>query len=266
MIPFRVPRSARFALVVVAAATAGLAACATPPKSGDPTTTGSIPSTSPTDLQGTIAEWTERYRQKPDDVGVAMSFAAALRADGRTAQAVEVLQRAMLAANGDPVVASAYGKALAENGDFAQALKVIREANPPQTPDWRLTSAEGAIQDQLGNPAEARRLYGEALKMAPGEPSVLNNLGLSYLLTNELGKAEATLRQAVQSPRADGRIRQNLALAIGLSGRFEEARRVATAELPRDEAEANIAYLRSMLSQPDTWKQIRAADRKPKAG
>ncbi|TBW39219.1 tetratricopeptide repeat protein [Siculibacillus lacustris] len=259
------PRSSRLLLALALVAATGLAGCATPRRTDDPATTGSI-GTAPQDDRATMEAWTARYRERPDDPSVAMNFAAALRADGRFAQAVEVLQKTMLQAPGDTGVAAAYGKALAENGDFAEALKVIRAANPPRTPDWRLTSAEGAIQDQLGNTAEARRLYGEALKMVPDEPSVLNNLGLSFVFTNELAKAEATLRRAAQNPRADSRVRQNLALVIGLAGRFDEARRVATAELPPDEAEANIAYLKAMLSQPDTWKQIRAADRKPAAG
>jgi Flp pilus assembly protein TadD len=143
---------------------------------------------------------------------------------------------------------------------------VVRAANSPRTPDWRLTSAEGAIQDQLGNSAEARRLYQEALKLAPDEPTVLNNLGLSYVFTNELAKAETTLRRAVASPRADSRVRQNLALVVGLQGRFDEADRLAAAELPPEEAKANVAYLRGLLSQPDTWKQLKQADKKSSAG
>jgi Flp pilus assembly protein TadD len=45
-------------------------------------------------------------------------------------------------------------------------------------------------------------------------------------------------------------VRQNLALAVGLQGRFEEARDIASRDLPPDTVEANLTYLRSMLSQP----------------
>jgi len=64
------------------------------------------------------------------------------------------------------------------------------------------------------------------------------------------------LRKAVAHPRADGRVRQNLALVVGLQGRFEEAERLVSADLPPAEAQANVAYLREMLAQPNTWKQI----------
>ena len=90
-------------------------------------------------------------------------------------------------------------------------------------------------------------------------------LGLSFMLTNDLKNAEATLRRAAASPRADSRIRQNLALALGLEGKFPEAEQVARSELSPDQAEANVAYLKGMLSQQNTWRQIKQqSDMPPK--
>jgi len=89
------------------------------------------------------------------------------------------------------------------------------------------------------------------LKVVPEEPSVLSNLGLSYMLTRELPQAEQTLRRAYANPQADGRVRQNLALVVGLQGRFAEAETIAKGDLPAEEAAANVAYLREMLSRKD---------------
>ena len=71
------------------------------------------------------------------------------------------------------------------------------------------------------------------------------------MLSKNLPKAEEVLRQAYASGRADGRVRQNLALAIGLQGRFAEAEQIARADLPADEAAANVAYLKQMLNRKD---------------
>jgi Flp pilus assembly protein TadD len=49
-------------------------------------------------------------------------------------------------------------------------------------------------------------------------------------------------------------VRQNLALVVGLQGRFSEAESIAQADLPSDEAAANVAYLRQMLAQQNGWK------------
>jgi Flp pilus assembly protein TadD len=78
---------------------------------------------------------------------------------------------------------------------------------------------------------------------------VLSNLGMSYVLTKDLAKAEEVLRRAYVSARADSRIRQNLALVVGLQGRFDEAESIVKADLPADEAEANVAYLKQMLGR-----------------
>jgi Flp pilus assembly protein TadD len=80
---------------------------------------------------------------------------------------------------------------------------------------------------------------------------VLSNLGLSYALSKNLTKAEATLKRATAGQRVDPRVRQNLALVVGLQGRFAEAETIARADLPSNEAAANVAYLRQMLSQPN---------------
>jgi Flp pilus assembly protein TadD len=44
---------------------------------------------------------------------------------------------------------------------------------------------------------------------------------------------------------------------VGLQGRFEEARDIASRDLPPDTVDANMAYLRTMLSQPDTWQKLK---------
>jgi Flp pilus assembly protein TadD len=252
----------RAAAMGVLALGLALTAC-TPPMSHDPGITGSVaPHTTEQDTHAAMESWATRYRGSQDR-DTAMGYAQALRANGQSAQAVAVLQDAMLKYPKDPVVASAYGKALASNGDFDQALKVIRAANSPTNPDWRLLSAEAAILDQLGNSGEARNIYTTALKIAPDEPTILNNLGLSYLLTNDLKSAETMLRHAAASPRADSRVRQNFALVLGLEGKFAEADQVARAELSPDQAEANVAYLKGMLAQQNTWRQIKQQSDQP---
>ena len=47
---------------------------------------------------------------------------------------------------------------------------------------------------------------------------------------------------------------KNLALVVGLQGRFSEAEGIAAADRPSDQAAANFAYLRQMLAQQNGWK------------
>jgi len=191
----------------------------------------------------------QRYRANPKDVGAALRYAEALRRTGQRPQAAAVLQQAALANPQDKRILGAYGRALADTGDLPRALDFLGRAHTPDNPDWRVLSAQGAVLDQMGRHEEARRHYASALKIVPDEPSVLSNLGLSYALSKDLKKAEETLRTASARGASDRRVRQNLALVVGLQGRFKEAEEIARADLPPGEAAENIAFLKQMLAE-----------------
>ncbi len=204
-----------------------------------------------TDPRRAAEVYGERYRANPKDADAALRYGQALRATGQRAQAVAMLEQASIAHSGNKQLLAAYGRALVDNGNFQRALDVLSKAHSPDNPDWRILSVQGTALDQMGKHEEARGYYASALRIAPDEPSVLSNLGMSYILSRELPRAEETLRKAQASARADARVRQNLALAVGLQGRFAEAETIARADLPAEEAAANVAYLKQMLSRKD---------------
>ena len=193
----------------------------------------------------------ERYRANPKDPDVALAYGQALRATGQRAQAVAVFEQATIAHPSNKALLAGFGRALADNGNFQQAYDVLSRAHSPDNPDWRILSVQGTALDQLGRHDEARRYYASALKIVPEEPSVLSNLGLSYVLSKDLPKAEEVLRRAYAGGKADARVRQNLGLVVGLQGRFAEAETIVKADLPADEAAANVAYLKEMLNRKD---------------
>ncbi len=231
----------------------------------DRRTTGSVPANlrkpvaemNQTELQQATSYWQRQYERDPKVKKTGLQFATALRMTGRNDQALAVMQKVAIYHPEDRSVLAAYGKALAGAGDLNKALATIQRAQTPDNPDWKLHSAEGAIYDQMGKPELARAQYRRALDLKPGEPSILSNLGMSYLLAGDLRAAETYLQQAINRPGADSRVRQNLALVIGLQGRFKEAEKVAAGELQSDEAERNVAFLRQMLSEQNAWSELK---------
>src|SRR5258705_2657010 len=193
----------------------------------------------------------ERYRANPKDPDAALACGQALPATGQRGQAVAVLEQATIAHPGNKALLAGYGRALADNGNFQQSFDVLTRAHSPANPDWRILSVQGTALDQLGRHDEARRYYASALKISPDEPSVLSNLGLSYVLSRDLPRADENLRRAYAGGKADSRVRQNLGLVVGLQGRFADAESIVKADLPPDEAAANVAYLKEMLSRKD---------------
>jgi Flp pilus assembly protein TadD len=263
----RLLNGARPFVAIVAAAVLGgaLAGCA----STRPAETGALATPSSEDEAHRAAvAWGERYQANTGDPDVAIHYAQTLRATGQRAQAAAVLEQASLRNPKNMAVLGAYGRALADVGNFSQALDVLSRAHAPDHPDWRILSAQGAVLDQMGRHEDAQRYYETALRIVPDEPSVLSNLGLSYALSKQLPRAEATLKRAAAGQKVDPRVRQNLALVVGLQGRFAEAESIARADLPAEEASANVAYLRDMLTRQsdaqihDTPRRTADANRK----
>lgn len=222
-------------------------------------TTGSLGITAPGVGSGegrrSAHAWGERFRANPGDPEAAVNYAKALRRNGQRPQALAVLEQASIQNPKHKGVLGAYGRALADLGHYRQAVDVLDRAHAAGQPDWRILSVQGAALDQMGRHEEAQRYYGTALRIAPDEPSVLSNLGLSYALSKDLVRAETTLRRAAGQPRVDPRVRTNLALVVGLQGRLAEAEGLARSDLPSDETTANVAYLRQMLALQNGWRQ-----------
>lgn len=206
--------------------------------------------------QATLSELTNRYKSNPRDKGHIIHYAAALRAAGQAGQAVSVLEIGIKTHPADVDIAVAYAKALTADGRFEQSLAVLDNVIRLDAPDWNALLVKGATLDQMGRHSEARQLYTQALTIAPGEASIEANMGLSFAMTNELGIAEQHLRRAVQMRGASSQIRQNLALIVGLQGRFDESRALYAAELPPDQVDNNMTYVRALLTQQNRWDAI----------
>lgn len=266
----RLTRTAALVLV-----TLSVAGCNSTGRNADRLTTGSISSQSTARSESfdgmnaaQLASAEQRigaaYEKSPKDRNTGLNYANILRMTGKNTQSLAVMQQVVIAHPSDRDVLAAYGKAQAAAGQLEQALSTLARAQTPDRPDWRLYSAEGAVLDQLGRSEEARAKYQQALATQPNEPSVVSNIGMSYVLSGDLKKAESYLRDASGQPTADSRVRQNLSLVVGLQGRFSEAEDIARKELSQSQADANVAYLRSMLSQQNSWAKLADKDGKPK--
>jgi Flp pilus assembly protein TadD len=230
-----------------------------------PTTTASASTPaarSEADWRKDLDVYGQRYRNDPKDAEAALRYGAALRGTGQRAQATAVLEQAAIVHPSNQVLLAAYGRSLVDNGSYQQGFDTLGRAHTPDNPDWHILSIQGTALDRLGRHEEARRYYNNALKIKPDEPSVLSNLGMSYLLSKQLANAEETLRRAHDGDRANVRIRQTLALAIGLQGRVGEAETMVSAGLPPDEAAESVNALKQMLPRGDqpAARRVRSAE------
>jgi Flp pilus assembly protein TadD len=214
-------------------------------------------STAPASFKKT-AELGGRWQHDQKNLELGLAYADGLEKLGQTEQQMQVLATLTQQNPTNANINALFGKKLLASGRPEQAIPVLKAVADSGTGDWRILSALGSAYDQQGQYGAAREAYQKALALQPNQISVLNNIGMSHALEGNLKEAEETLRGAMALPEGKSlpRLRQNLALVVGLQGRFEESRQIASEDLPPDEVEANMAYLQKMLSQPNTWKQL----------
>ncbi|MBY0224936.1 MAG: tetratricopeptide repeat protein [Hyphomicrobium sp.] len=186
-------------------------------------------------------------------VAASIRKARDLRAAGKKAEALELLDRSA-GADTDRAIIGERGLLALELGQIDKSVALLARAQNPVKPDWRMQSAYGAALSAAGRQKEAQDQFSKALAAAPGQPSILNNLALSYALEGRKDEAETTLRQAA-AQTGDPQARQNLALVLGLNGKTGEASAITKSTLPPEKAKENLAYFeklgRTRVSEAD---------------
>ncbi len=244
------------AMVLSLASATALAGCQKTSASLD-SASMSTASTGPVSYEAT-ATLGAKWEKNPADANTGMAYASALESIGQTQKALDVYAKLAAGNPGNSKLAGLYGKKLITAGMSREAVPILERAAADPGADWRIRSALGTAYDQQGLYARARDEYQTILSADPANLAVLNNMGMSFALEGNLKQAESTLRKADALPRSksEPRIRQNLALVVGLQGRFDEASTLASQDLPEEQVKANMAYLQKMLSQPNTWQQL----------
>jgi Flp pilus assembly protein TadD len=158
------------------------------------------------------AYWAQRTEVEPDNVEVAVQFAKALRGIGSTERAVEFLEERLVQQPNEALLLAEYGKSLIAVGKADKALPVLMQARQMIADDWTIIVAMGVAYDQLKDYPNARQCYEAALAISPNNPSILNNLGLSYMMAGDKASASKFLLAAASAPGATAQIRANLAL------------------------------------------------------
>lgn len=179
------------------------------------------------------------------------------------------------------LLAEQYGA----KGDMAKALLEAEKAVElaPRDAGYRLMmadfylkngrflSAESAFADVLTlNPESNRARFNLALvnialgkqyaalvqldRLAEAVPHA--DLGLAYALAGQPQRAVTMLEPAARMPGADGRVRQNLALAHALSGDWERARIVASQDLNAVDLAARMEQWAGLAQPGDPRMQV----------
>jgi Flp pilus assembly protein TadD len=212
--------------------------------------------------------WSNQAGLDPRDVEADIHLAAALRALGQHAEAAQAAQQALIVdpANRDALMEAA--RAYLASGQGFYAVVPLEKARTADARDWRIWSLLGVAYGQVSRDEDAAAAWRQALSLSPNNPAVLSNQAMQAASHGDLASAESLLRQAAADPRATVQERQNLALVLGLQGKFEEAEQLVRRDLPPALAENNIAYWRAAAggSESRSWTALRNAQAQANPG
>ncbi len=201
--------------------------------------------------------WARAHQKNPKDPAAALNYARSLKKIGSKGRAMEVLARTYQLNPGHGELASEYGRLALSQGKVQMAEKLLNQARKSgRKDDWKVLSALGTVNSKRGDYKQAQTYYLAALRAQPGATSVYNNLALSYALDGRAGDAEDLLKKAIAKGHNTPRVRQNLALVLGLQTKFGEARQIAQTDLSGEKVASDVKYLRSMVK---TTKAARAS-------
>jgi Flp pilus assembly protein TadD len=204
------------------------------------------------------AFWAREVDNFPMDYDARLKLARSMRALGKYEEAGAAADQLLVLqpSNLEALLESARDKIAANQGFYAVDLTQRAEALAPR--DWRPVSLMAIALEQSNRESDALAAHQKALALAPDNPATLTNLGMYLAVHGDAARAEPLLRKAVAAPGASARERQNLALVLGLEGKFDEAERLARQDLPPDEVQNNLAYLRGAAdgARPHTWQSL----------
>ena len=215
-------------------------------------------------------------RQIAGDSSPSLRFARAARDAGDLAAAIRLYRTLVAEPSTSPAVKSEYGQVLLSANMLDEAIEMFSEV-PPGTSerlgallgltkaylalgeparaiadadqafalaphDERVLVDRGVALDSLERHAEAQSPDRAVLATAPRHVPARNDLALSLAVTGRYDEAVELLTPLARSSSATPRIRENLALVYGLMGDTNRAAVLSSADLDDSSIKANMAF------------------------
>lgn len=204
--------------------------------------------------------WASEYQKDAANLETTLELMRALRAIGSHDRVLEIAGTAVPIHPDNHDLYLEIGRTFLTQGKYDQATQaLVRSADLSPPTDAAPLAVLGLAFDRMGEHEKAQTAYQYALDREPDRATTLSNYGLSLALTGQLEAAESALRRAVVAPGADVRVRQNLALILGLQGRFDEMRAIDPNAPPRS-IEANQRALQQMMAPTEDYSNLQNLD------
>jgi tetratricopeptide (TPR) repeat protein/outer membrane protein OmpA-like peptidoglycan-associated protein len=146
--------------------------------------------------------------------------------------------------------------------DLGQKAQIYTAMTNKYPQDWRGFNDLGAVQVSMGNTAEGMANLEKASTLSPENPTILVNIGNSYLMNNNYAKAEESFKAAAAK---GGDVSYGMGILAVKNGNYADAVsnfnksnkkdfNLALAQLLNGQADAAKATIDNMKPEEMTWE------------
>ncbi len=255
--PFRKkPVMRRFPVLPLALSVFLLAGCSAATTGGDPlpsSAEGMVRLGKLMKERGDIGPAIDFYRRalQIDDHNLAafIGLAEVMEKWGDKDAALEIYRDGVAAQPKSAALRRGYAKMLLAHDDAVGAREQYEKALDIDDDDVKARSGLGVALDYLGEHEAAQREYKKVLRAEPRNLAAMNNLAYSHILMRQYEQAIKLLEPEANNKAATPALRQNLALAYGLSGMEADAQRIAAMDLSPEKVAETMDYYRRQRAE-----------------
>lgn len=202
------------------------------------------------DFANAINLYRHAATMQPDNPEPLVALGGTLLEMGKPDEAINNYNAALKLNPRDQSGLRGLAKAYLKTGrpDLAGSPLAIAYKDNPNDP--KLLLLIGVADDFIGQHANAQARYQQGLRLAPADHSLILDLSLSLALSEKFDAAIGMLRPLAFAPNATPQERQTLALIYGLKGDQKSAMQLARMDLDAIAANHNLAFYETLRRLP----------------
>src|SRR5690242_4088506 len=202
--------------------------------------------------QARVGSATHVNTKAPENASYATRALAALSSNN-VPMAISLAEQAVAKSPMDSSVRALLGNCYFAGGRFRSAEEAYRDALSVDPSQSQVVLKLALVEIAQGKNREAVAFLDQARGML--DPS---DYGLALALAGRPAEAIMVLNAAARQDGADATVRQNLALAHALAGDWDEARTIASQDVPANEVDGRIHQWMQLASPKKSSDQVAA--------
>ena len=178
--------------------------------------------------------------------------------NGDTAKAIDLAEALVAGTPREAAYRALLGQAYLRAGRFDSAAATFNDAMKLGDNSAKTALSLALADIGAGRGGEAAAILNDWRDAIPAA-----DLGLAYALAGDTTRGVAILSDAMRGGDASAKLRQNLAYAYALDGRWRDARTMAAQDVPADKLDARISSWAVMAKPEDSKLRVAAMLRVP---